>query len=269
MEKFTIAAGVAFRYSDTTKGDDCVVLLHGYLETLDVWEQWSVLLAKHYRVISLDLPGHGISETKGNVHSMKFLAEVVHGLMENIGIKNYFVIGHSMGGYVAMEMMKYWPDEIKGAIFLHSHPFEDTEKRAEDRQREIELMLSGRKEVLVNLNPQRRFAPENYKRLEPVIEELKEMASLIDDEGIIAILRGIAQRENYLETFKTTNIPSLFIFGANDQMIPEQAVQMISEQLPQIATFTLEHSGHMSFIEQPEETLQLVVEFINDKNIVK
>jgi pimeloyl-ACP methyl ester carboxylesterase len=265
LEKFTIAAGVAFRYSDTEKGDDSVILLHGYLETLDVWDQWSQLLAQRYRVISLDLPGHGISEVKGGIHTMKFLAETVHGLIENLGLKRYFVIGHSMGGYVAMEMMKYWQSEIKGVIFLHSHPFADSEKRAEDRQREIELMLSGRKEVLVNINPQRRFAVENCKRLESVIDELKEMASLIEDEGIIAILRGISQRGDYLEIFKSETAPSLFIFGTQDQMIPAQAVKLLIEQLPQVSVVQLEHSGHMSFIEQPEDTFNLVAEFI-DKN---
>ena len=101
------------------------------------------MLAKHCRVISLDLPGHGISEIKGEIHTMEFLAETAHGLLESLGVERYAVIGHSMGGYVAMEMMKKWPSAISGAIFLHSHPFGDTPQRAEDRMREIELIRSG------------------------------------------------------------------------------------------------------------------------------
>lgn len=266
MEKFAVAAGIAIRYNDSLKGDKTVVLLHGYLENLDVWEEWSKMLAKHCRVISLDLPGHGISEVKGEIHTMEFLAETAHGLLESLGVERYAVIGHSMGGYVAMEMMKKWPSAISGAIFLHSHPFGDTPQRAEDRMREIELIRSGRKEVLVKMNPQRRFAAENCKRLASVIDELKEMAFLTEDEGILAILRGISQRGNYVEMMSKTEIPTLFVFGSGDLMIPQEACEEVAKQFPAAQVVVLDSCGHMSFIEQPEKTLEIVTQFCDKLN---
>ena len=261
MEKFAVASGTAIRYNDSLEGEKTILLLHCYLENLDVWEPWSHKLAEHYRVISLDLPGHGISEVRGEIHTMEFLAETAHGLLETLGISQYIVLGHSMGGYVAMEMMKKWPSEIEGALFLHSHPYADTPQRAEDRLREIELMQSGRKEVLIKLNPQRRFAAENCKRLSGVIDELKEMAFLTEDEGIVAILKGMAQRGDYVEMIEKTDIPTLFIYGSGDQMIPQEICARVAEQFTAAQVTMIESCGHMSFIEQPDKTLDIVNDF--------
>ena len=86
MDKFINAAGCALRVSDSEKGDRCVVLLHGYLEAIEVWESFAKLLKSRYRVVALDLPGHGISEVKGEVHTMEFLADVVCGVLDTMKI---------------------------------------------------------------------------------------------------------------------------------------------------------------------------------------
>ena len=85
-EKFIMAGGCAVRVSDTLEGERTVVLLHGYLESLDVWDRFTELLAPQVRVVAADLPGHGISEVKGEVHTMEFMADTVHAAMETLGI---------------------------------------------------------------------------------------------------------------------------------------------------------------------------------------
>ena len=74
-EKFIMAGDTALHVCDSQKGERCLVLLHGYLESMLVWEEFVPLLYKHVRVVTLDLPGHGISEVKGEVHTMEYLAE--------------------------------------------------------------------------------------------------------------------------------------------------------------------------------------------------
>ncbi|MBO5873478.1 MAG: alpha/beta hydrolase, partial [Rikenellaceae bacterium] len=130
----------------------------------------------------------------------------------------------------------------------------------------IELIRSGRKEVLVKMNPQRRFAAENCKRLASVIDELKEMAFLTEDEGILAILRGISQRGNYVEMMSKTEIPTLFVFGSGDLMIPQEACEEVAKQFPAAQVVVLDSCGHMSFIEQPEKTLEIVTQFCDKLN---
>ena len=101
-EKFIMAGDTALHVCDSQAGEHTVVLLHGYLESLLVWDDFVPLLYKRVRVVTLDLPGHGISEVKGEVHTMEYLADTVKGALDVLQIGRCTLVGHSMGGYVAL-----------------------------------------------------------------------------------------------------------------------------------------------------------------------
>ncbi|MFR7708237.1 MAG: alpha/beta fold hydrolase [Alistipes inops] len=180
-EKFIMAGGCAVRVSDTLEGERTVVLLHGYLESLDVWDRFTELLAPQVRVVAADLPGHGISEVKGEVHTMEFMADTVHAAMETLGIGRAVVVGHSMGGYVALEMLRKYPEAFAGLVLFHSTPNPDSEKKREDRLREIHLIEGGKKELIARSFPHVGFAPQNRKRLTWAVEELSDQITLTED----------------------------------------------------------------------------------------
>ena len=91
----------ALRISDSQQGQTVLVLLHGYLESLEIWEDFAKLLSPHYRIVTIDIPGHGISEVKSEIHTMEFIADVLRGVLDQKQITHCFVAGHSMGGYAA------------------------------------------------------------------------------------------------------------------------------------------------------------------------
>ena len=122
IEKFIMAGDTPMHIADTEKGDRCVVLLHGYLESMLVWDEFVPLLSDHVRVVTLDLPGHGISTIAGEVHTMEFLAETVAKTMESLGIDRYTVVGHSMGGYVALAMCENYRESILSSRREMSNP---------------------------------------------------------------------------------------------------------------------------------------------------
>src|SRR5579872_6736259 len=92
---------VKVRFSDKGKGR-VIVLLHGFLESLEIWEELAAKLSKSFRVIAIDLPGHGQTPVIGYVHSMELIAECVKAVMDFLHLKKYVVVGHSMGGYAAL-----------------------------------------------------------------------------------------------------------------------------------------------------------------------
>ena len=107
-ERFLMAGSTALHIADSGKGDKCVVLLHGYLESLYVWDDFVPLLTPHMRVITVDIPGHGISEVKGEVHTMEYIADVLCGMLDALGIEKVTMVGHSMGGYVCLHLSVYY-----------------------------------------------------------------------------------------------------------------------------------------------------------------
>ena len=178
-----MAAGTALRISDTLKGGTTVVLLHGYLESLEIWGDFMKELAMHYRVLAIDIPGMGISQVRGEVHTMEFLADVLKGVLDKQGVERCFVVGHSMGGYVAEAFAAKYASMLQGLVLFHSTPNPDTEEKRENRRREIELVRADKKELIAELFAPKGFAPENRKRLRAVIEQLSELISMSDSDG--------------------------------------------------------------------------------------
>ncbi len=260
MEKFITAAGCALRISDRGTGPHTLVLLHGYLESLDVWDDFTQLLTPQLRVIALDLPGHGISEVKGEVHTMEFLADVVCGALDVLGVQRCVMAGHSMGGYVALEFLRKYPERLAGMVLFHSTPNPDSEQKKADRQREIEIVQAGHKNLLSH-TPAKGFAADNRTRFAAVIEELAEQISLTDDAGIIALLRGMQQRRDNNPTFHDSPIPELIILGRKDEYITAETAATLLERQPQAQIAWLEHSGHMGFVEEPEQAAQVLLDF--------
>ncbi len=154
MEKFTMASGTAVHYTDSGGEVRAVIFIHGYLESLEVWDDFArSLTRKGFRTVTLDLPGHGVSEVVKEVHTMEFLADTVMALANKIGIQKPLIVGHSMGGYVAEACVERYPDKVGGLVLFSSTPNADTEEKRENRLREIEIIEQGRKELLANNSP--------------------------------------------------------------------------------------------------------------------
>lgn len=259
-----MAGDCAVRISDTRIGEKVIVLLHGYLESLDVWEDFAKLLAKEARVIAIDLPGHGISEIKGDVHTMEFLADVTHDALKAIGIEKALIVGHSMGGYVALEFIRKYPESATGIVLFHSGANADSDEKKENRMREVKLIEGGKKELIARSFPHVGFAPQNRKRFAAEIEDLAEQIIMTEDEGIIVILKGLAQRRDLNGMLRESNVPQLILLGRHDEYIkPEMAEAMVKEH-PQAKVVWLEESGHMGFIEQPTESSGAILDFLRE-----
>ncbi len=264
MEKFLVAGDVAIRVSDSQKGDRVVVLLHGYLENLNVWDDFAKLLAPHFRVISMDLPGHGISEVRGPVHTMGFLADTVREALLQLGVVTCCVIGHSMGGYVALAMAEKHPEMVDHLVLFSSTPNADSPEKKEHREREIAIVESGKKELLARTLPAKGFAAENRARFADEIEDYAELVQLTEDQGITALLRGLMERRDMNEAMRALPMPQLLIFGRKDEYILPSVAEDVARNQPQAQVVWLENSGHNGFIEQPAEALEAILHFLNN-----
>ena len=255
IEKFIMAGPTALHVCDSQKGDKCVVLLHGYLESMLVWEDFVPFLYKELRVVTLDLPGHGISVVTGEEHSMEFLADTVADALRALGIPRCTLVGHSMGGYVALAFCERHPDMLDGVVLLSSTPNADTPEKSENRRREIALVKAGKKDALARVAPEAGFAEDN----------LTEQVAVTEDEGIVALLNGMIARKDQNEMLRASKVPQLFILGRKDNYIPVEAAEKMVKEHLQARVVWLENSGHMGFLEEPETTARAILDFVNGK----
>ncbi len=248
-------------YDVRGKGEP-VILLHGYLESHKVWGEFGHMLAKKYKIICPDLPGHGTSDTIASVHTIELLAETIESILIEESVNRCFLIGHSLGGYVALALAEKYPAKIKGLVLLHSHPFADSVQKKFDRDREASLIRHGRKNLLINLRIPESFAYDNHETYKSEIGRCISIAYRTSSEGMLATIKGLKIRPDRSTLLKNHKIPSLLILGKKDVIIDASVFSNKLDEFQDCHIEFLENSGHIGFIEEVENCLNLVEDFV-------
>lgn len=232
-----------------------IVLLHGFLESQKMWEPFLPVLSKEHKVITLDLPGHGKSESKGYVHSMELMAEVVEAVLTLEKIDQATIIGHSMGGYVALAFAERHPEMCSEIVLLNSSPKADSVERKNNRDRAITL-VKKHKDAFLSMAIPNLFAEKNKEKFVSEIEGLKKDALKMKTQGIIAALEGMKIRKNRTRLLKKLTIPKTIIAGTLDPIMPVDELKKIASNCE--CQFIIWEGGHMSTIENKVEMLNFM-----------
>jgi pimeloyl-ACP methyl ester carboxylesterase len=248
-------------YNDVGKGE-VIVLIHGYLETSETWSSLAKKLSRNFRVISVDLPGHGKSDTCAGTYSMEFMANVLNEMLKSLNIYKVFLTGHSLGGYVTLAFAELFTDKLSGYCLFHSQPFADTEETLNKREREISLALDGGKDLFYTENVRKMFATTNLEKFSDSLEQAMKVASSIPGEAIAAVLRGMMARPSRALLMEEGRVPCLWILGALDNYINCNLIQDRIRLPKKTEVVVLKNSGHMGFVEEEERSVEIITDFI-------
>jgi pimeloyl-ACP methyl ester carboxylesterase len=254
--------GTFIRYTDEGDGDT-VILLHGYLESLEIWDGFAEELSAGYRVICVDLPGHGRSGLYSTIDTMAIMADAVKHVLDFLGIGRSVIVGHSMGGYAALAFEDFYPETTIGFVLFHSHGLKDPEDKKINRNREIELVKAGKKQQFININIPNAFASDHLEEFADQIDRARRIALATPDEGIIQALEGMKIRPDRRDVLKASTDPVLIIAGKKDNYIPWEVYEEHFNLASQTDVIILENSGHMGFIEEKEKSLEGIRQFLN------
>lgn len=268
MEKFIKFQSAKVRFMDDGEGFP-IILLHGYLESIEIWDSFTSLLIKHFRLIRIDLLGHGKSDMVGNVSTMELMAESILEIMDYLKINKAFMLGHSLGGYVALAFLELFPDRLNGLCLFHSHPLADVPETIKKRKREINLVLEGRKDLIYNVNIPNAFASDNLDKFKKEIDFAKEIARNTPDNGIIAALNGMIERSDRSKILAETNLPFLWVLGRKDNYIPYDIIVQKVEMPANGKLITLGNSGHQGFMEEEYTSFEIIKSFLTDEIVAK
>lgn len=244
-------------YSDSGKGN-AIVLLHGFLENQTMWQDLVPELSKKYRVITIDLLGHGKTESLGYIHSMEDNANAVHSVLSKLRIRKAIFVGHSMGGYVALAFAELYPGFVKGLVLLNSTSKADSEERKTNRNRAIKAV---KKDYVgfIRLSIANLFNPDNRERLVDEIEKVRAEALKTPLQGIVASLEGMKIRKDQETLLHSSTFPILLVLGKKDPVLNyEDGLKQIENTTVKLVVFP---DGHMSHIENLEELKKVLLDF--------
>lgn len=245
-------------YTDQGKGT-AIVLLHGFLENSTMWKYLAPVLEKKYRVVCIDLLGHGQSDSVGYVHKMEDMADAVHQVLSDLKIRKAVFIGHSMGGYVSLAFAELYPDMMKGLVLMNSTSRADSEERVLNRTRAIKAVKQNYV-AAVRMSIANLFSEENRELLIDEIEWVKNEALQTPLQGIIAAQEGMKLRNDREVILHFAPYPILLILGKKDPVLNyEENKEQIENTAVQLVTF---NDGHMSHIENKVELEKVLLDFL-------
>ena len=250
--------GTSVFYTDEGKGTT-IVLLHGFLENLTMWNAITPELIQRNRVVCIDLLGHGQTECFGYVHSMDLMAEVVSEVLLHLKIRRSIFVGHSMGGYVALAFAEQFPDNVKGLCLLNSTSRADSPERMQLRDRAVAAVKTNYTN-LVRMSISNLFRPKNRTLFQAEIKTVKKEALKTPLQGYIAAQQGMKTRFDREALLHFSPYPKLMILGKKDPVLNyEDLIDQIKDT--QVEKLELP-DGHMSHIENQQEVIIALQEFV-------
>lgn len=247
-------------FTDQGKGT-AVVLIHGFLENATMWNALTPTLLKRNRVVTIDLLGHGKSDCLGYVHSMELFAETIAAVLKQLQIRKCILIGHSLGGYVALAFAEKYPQKIKGLCLLNSTSNEDTEERKTIRLR-ANKMVQHNFTNLVQISFSNLFGSTSKTTFKREMELALKEALQTPVQGYIAAQEGMRIRPNRNAVLAENSFKKLIIIGKKDPVLNfELSLKEAKKTSSEVVIFP---NGHMSHIENKEELNTTLKSFVKN-----
>ena len=232
-----------------------LVLLHGFLESGNIWKDFLKDYSGNRQMITIDLPGHGKSGVIGNTHTMEEMAEAVHHVLQELNLEKADFIGHSMGGYVSLAFLEKYPDIVRKIVLLNSTPAADSQERKENRERAINLVQRN-KEGFVNMAISNLLSPESHQKLQPELDVIKAEALEFPTEGITAAMEGMKIRKDRTSVLSRFKGEKFILAGEQDPILNHKDIKTLAKKTD--SKFYSFPGGHLTHLESKKEFLRLM-----------
>lgn len=239
-----------------------LVLLHGFCETHAIWQQIEQALSPDLHILSPDLPGFGNSPLPDEPLSLPLVAEILYYSLQERGIRECILLGHSLGGYVSLALLEKFPDMVAGIGLMNSTAYADTAEKKRSRTHVIRFVEKHGVEKFIDSFVPQLFQPDRREQLQPQIDELLAIARQTPQETLIAYTRAMQQRTDRLQVLAQFRKPTLYMAGENDATVPLEDTRKQVLSLSHYELHILKNSGHMAMYEAPEESLTTIRQFV-------
>lgn len=256
-------SGVAMSYRDLGDGDGVpLVLLHAFPLNARMFEPQMTAFSGERRVVAPDYPGFGRSPRTPAQPDVHYYAEGVRRLLDRLHLERVVLGGVSMGGYVAFECMRVFPERISALVLANTRPEPDSEEMRETRN---EMALRVAQEgvgVLVKLQLERLLAPHTLQNDEALVENVRTMILENSPDGAVAALGAMRDRPDSTPLLGEIGVPTLVVGGEEDGISSPEIMGSMAAKIPGAHHVTIPNAGHLSNLEAPGEFNAVLKDFL-------
>jgi pimeloyl-ACP methyl ester carboxylesterase len=263
MDKELVIEGKKIFYRVFGEGKK-VMLIHGFPETGHVWRHQVEGLQSRFQLILPDMPGSGHSEIIDDM-TMEGMAEIAKAIIENeSGTDPIPVIGHSMGGYIALALAEKYPDHLSGLGLFHSTAYADSEEKKATRRKSIGFIREHGTAEFLKTSVPNMFSPLTKAENQSLIDNFLQESNNFSPDSLVSYYEAMMKRPDRTSVLQKARFPVLFVMGENDAVIPlSDGLKLCS--LPEKSYIhILRKSGHMGMWEEPAHTNEILEQFFHE-----
>lgn len=240
-----------------------VIFLHGFAEDHTIWNRQADHLGRLFRIITPDMPGSGNSAFNPRLITIDDYADTVKAVVDAEQISHCVLIGHSMGGYIALAFAEKYPGILKGLGLFHSTAYPDTPEKITAREKGIEFIRQHGAYPFIRQSIPNLFS-ENFSKKHPeTVQSLITRYANFNPESLVQYYKAMILRPDRTRVLSNCTYPVLFIIGEQDKAVPLKDSLKLSH-MPQLSYIHIqENSAHMGMLEEIDQSNDIIEIFVS------
>ena len=255
--------GLTIAYSDQGTGLP-IVFLHAFPLNRTMWAQQAEALSARFRVITLDLRGHGESDSPLWHYTLDQSADDIQALLDHLTIPQALFVGLSMGGYILFAFYRKYAVRVKGMILADTRAQADTAEGKEGRFQMAQTAYKKGPSAIADLMIPKLLSPITVRTKPDLVQQVRGMIEGNQISGIAGDLMAMAGRPDSFPLLPQITCPTQIIVGELDQATPPSDAKLMAEKIPLSRLTIIPNAAHLANLEQPEAFNQIVTAFASE-----
>ncbi len=259
----TTINGITLAYNDTGRGLP-IVFLHAFPLNRTMWAVQESALSSQFRVIAIDLRGHGESDAPLWHYSLDQSADDVRALLDHLSIQQALFVGLSMGGYILLAFYRKHADRVKGMVLADTRAQADTAEGKTGRFQMAQIAYKQGPSAIADIMIPKLLSPATIQTKPEIVQQVRTMIEGNQISGIAGDLMAMAERHDSVPLLKQIGCPAQIIVGELDQATPPADAKLMANQIPHARLALIPNAAHLANLEEPEAFTKIVAEFAGE-----
>ena len=255
--------GITLAYSDTGTGLP-IVFLHAFPLNRTMWAWQEAALSSQFRVITIDLRGHGESDAPLWHYHLDQTADDVRALLDHLSIRQALFVGLSMGGYILLAFYRKYADRVKGMVLADTKAQADTPEGKTGRFQMAQIAYKQGPSAIADLMLPKLLSPATIQSRPELVQRVRTMIEGNQISGIAGDLMAMEARPDSVPFLRQITCPTSIIVGELDQATPLSDAQLMAGQIPGAKLAIIPNAAHLANLEQPEAFTKIVAELAGE-----
>lgn len=243
---------------------DPILLIHAFPLNSAMWgPQLTGLSAAGWRCIAPDLRGFGASP-EGNeaTATMELFAHDLAALLDRLEIRRAVICGCSMGGYIAFEMLRLFPERVRALVLCDTRSGKDSPDAAKARERMAQRVEKEGNDVVVETMLPKMVSSTTRYQHKGVVHAIRAMMKETPPASIARALRGMAVRRDSEPMLRHIAVPVLVVVGSEDAITGRGQAEFLARGIPGASLETIDETGHLPNLERADEFNRVLIAFL-------